>query len=241
MRSHRIRNVKNWSGQNQTSRTACYGHEKDTGRYMTGMQDDNWLNELESVEESINVGRKFLFDDELFGEQGKTRVHLTWEERRKLNQHWAKTSNGSTSMQLKKEQEEDPNVQRWIAQDNPTRIKRIKGVLCDVWRFRDSPDTIYEQIVLQKKILSTGDQVSSKYPFCWARRTGEDCLEITTAILLDDAVSRCETCKEHQLHVGRKVKAPMTPLPVIGEPFRRIAMDISWVHFPERNEGTTLS
>ena len=29
MRSHRVQNVKNWSGQNRTSRTACYGHAKD--------------------------------------------------------------------------------------------------------------------------------------------------------------------------------------------------------------------
>ena len=42
---------------------------------ITGMQDDNWLMELESAEKSISVGRESPFDDELLGEQGKTRAH----------------------------------------------------------------------------------------------------------------------------------------------------------------------
>ena len=35
-----------------------------------------------------------------------------------------------------------------------------------------------------------------------------------------------QTCEECQLHGGQRAKALMMPLPVIGEPFRRIAMDI---------------
>ena len=36
----------------------------------------------------------------------------------------------------------------------------------------------------------------------------------------------CETCEECQLHGGRGGRAPLIPLPIIGEPFQRIAMDI---------------
>ena len=93
---------------------------------IIGMQDDGLME------------KEFPFDDELFGEQGKTRPRWTRTERRKHNQQWTRASNGSTSMQLKKEQEEDPSVQKWMAQEDPTRIKRVNGVLCRVWRPRDS-------------------------------------------------------------------------------------------------------
>ena len=44
-----------------------------------------------------------------------------------------------------------------------------------------------------QKVPSTGDQVSSRYPFCWSPRMGKDCPENTEAILLDDPVSGCKT------------------------------------------------
>ena len=40
-----------------------------------------------------------------------------------------------------------------MTQEDPTRIKRVKGVLCCTWSPRDSPDTIYEQIALPKRIV----------------------------------------------------------------------------------------
>ena len=61
-------------------------------------------------------------------------------------------------------------------------------------------------------------------------REGEDRPKTTEAILLanpfQDVKQYCQTCEECQLHGRRQAKAPMTLLPVIGEAFRRIAMDI---------------
>ena len=48
---------------------------------------------------------------------------------------------GTTTTQLKKEQGEDPKVHRWMTQEDPTRIKRIEGVLSRTWSPKDSPDT----------------------------------------------------------------------------------------------------
>ena len=44
--------------------------------------------------------------------------------------------------------------------------------------------------------------------------------------LFQDVRRYCEMCKECQLHGGRGGRAPLIPLPIIGEPFKRIAMDI---------------
>ena len=44
--------------------------------------------------------------------------------------------------------------------------------------------------------------------------------------LFRDVKQYCQTSEECQLHGVQRAKAPMMPLPVIGEPFRRIAMDI---------------
>ena len=57
----------------------------------------------------------------------------------------------TTTMQLKMEQEKDPDIQTWIKKEDPTRIIRKGGVLCRVWTPKDSPETCYEQIVLPKK------------------------------------------------------------------------------------------
>ena len=45
--------------------------------------------------------------------------------------------------------------------------------------------------------------------------------------LHSDVAKLCRACKAYQLDSSRRVhKAPLIPLPIIGEPFRRIAMDI---------------
>ena len=174
--------------------------------------------------------KEFPFDDELFEEQGKTKPRLTRAERRKHNQQWIKTSNGLTSTQLKKEQEEDPGVQKWMAQEDPTRIKRVNGVLCRIWRPRDSQETVYEQVVLPKRYHQRVIRLAHDVPFAGhlgrektARRILRQFYWLT---LFHHVRHYCQTCEECHRHRGRRVKAPWKPLPVIGEPFRRIAMDI---------------
>ena len=61
------------------------------------------------------MGREFPFEDKVFGEQRKTRAQLTQAERQQHNQQWAKVTDGSAAIQLKKDQEEDPYIQRWMA------------------------------------------------------------------------------------------------------------------------------
>ena len=44
---------------------------------IIGMPNDNWPGKLGSAMESNDVEREFPFEDELFGEQRKTRARLT--------------------------------------------------------------------------------------------------------------------------------------------------------------------
>ena len=81
-----------------------------------------------SVNKDCLLGIEFPFDEELFGKPRKLRAHLTRAEKRRHNQQWTRLDGSTATAQLKKEQEEDPEVQRWMTQKDPTRIKHVKRV-----------------------------------------------------------------------------------------------------------------
>ena len=95
------------------------------------------------------VGQEFPFVDELFGELRKQEL-LSRGQRRRHCQRWVKKGNYSSTMQLKKEQEQDLDVQKWVKQEDPTWIKRVEGLLCRVWHPKQTPNITYKQIVLPK-------------------------------------------------------------------------------------------
>ena len=68
-------------------------------------------------------------------------------------------------MQLKKEQEEDPEIQQWKRQEDPSRIKHIEVLLYCVWRARESPNITYEQIVLPRKYRKQVIRLAHNIPF----------------------------------------------------------------------------
>ena len=129
------------------------------------MPEDNWPKQLGSAMESNDVGREFPFEDVVFGEQRKTRARLTRADRWQHNQQWAKVTDGLAAIQLEKDQEEDPCIQRWMAQEDHTCIKRNNRVLCRIWRPSDSPDTVYEQIVLPKMYHQWVIRLAHDIPF----------------------------------------------------------------------------
>ena len=66
------------------------------------------------MDKDCPLGIEFPFDEELFERPGKLRAHLTRAEKRKHNQQWTRLGGSTTTIHLKKEQEEDPEVQRWM-------------------------------------------------------------------------------------------------------------------------------
>ena len=81
-----------------------------------------------------------------------------------------------------------------------------------------------------KEISSSGNQVGSWYPFATylgREKTVQRILKwFYSTTLFRDVKQYCQTCEECQIQGGQRAKVPMTPLPIIGEPFRRISMDI---------------
>ena len=76
----------------------------------------------ETPEETETILEEFQFDDDMFG-QSKSKIRTTRAERRELNVRWNQMKDISNNMQLKSEQEKDPDIQKWIQQEDPTRIK----------------------------------------------------------------------------------------------------------------------
>ena len=54
---------------------------------------------------------------------------------------------------------------KWMAQEDSIRIKWVNGVLCRIWRPRDSRDTVYEQIVLPKRYHQRVIRLALDVPF----------------------------------------------------------------------------
>ncbi len=117
-----------------------------------GIQDATPNNVMDSPEKLL--GEEFPFEEHLFDEPRRTKLHMSRSETREHNLKWAEGLNTFNSTQLKTEQEKDPDIQKWIQKEDPTRIVRKQGVICWVWNPRDSPETRYEQIILPKQYRS---------------------------------------------------------------------------------------
>ena len=73
--------------------------------------DQNPMLETEA-DNDFYAGQEFPFVDELFGKQRKQKGLISRGQRRRHCQRWVKKRNYSSTMQLKKEQEQDPDVQK---------------------------------------------------------------------------------------------------------------------------------
>ena len=89
------------------------------------ISDQNPMFETEA-DNDFYAGQEFPFVDELFGKQRKQKELLSRGQRRRHCQRWVKKGKYSSTMQLKKEQEQDADVQKWVRQEDPTRTKRVE-------------------------------------------------------------------------------------------------------------------
>ena len=108
------------------------------------------------------IGDKYQFVEDLFEQPRRNKNYLTQSEKRQHNRRWIGTCN---TVQLKKEQEEDPEIQQWKRREDPSRIKHIEGLLCRVWRPKESPNITYEQIVLPRKYRKQVIRLAHDIPF----------------------------------------------------------------------------
>ena len=84
------------------------------------------------------------------------RQDLSRGQRRKANKSRVMSDEEGTST-LSRSRQEDPEVQHWRSEEDPSRVKEKWGVLLCVWRSRNE-GTKYKQIVLLEEYRSTGVQ-----------------------------------------------------------------------------------
>ena len=76
-----------------------------------------------SLDKDCPLAIEFLFDEELFEKPGKPRIHLTRAEKRRHNQQWTKLDIGTTTTQLKKDQEQQAMTEMRLNEPESNRME----------------------------------------------------------------------------------------------------------------------
>ena len=69
------------------------------------------------------------FADDLFEDSRSECEQMTQTQKRKNAQHYLQKVAGLTMTDMVKEQQEDPEMQRWKKQEDPTRVIERNGIL----------------------------------------------------------------------------------------------------------------
>ena len=190
--------------------------------------------------EPMTLGSEF--DDELFG-CSRERVRLTRKQKRSDRQQYAAKQKTHplevTIQQFEKLQNEDPtldSVRKAVAGDNVTAagtgFYRKNGLIYRKWTPpRQGVDMTVEQLVVPETCRRQILEVAHTFPLAGHLVRDKTVQRIQQRFywptIYQDTKDFCRRCEECQKARGHKVlRAPLIPLPIIGEPFRRIAMDI---------------
>ena len=90
-------------------------------------QDDQ-EDQSESQRREPTLGEEFDFSEDLFERSRPARQDLSRGQRSKANKLRVMSDEEDMSM-LSRAQQEDPEVQRWRSEEDPSRIKEKRGVL----------------------------------------------------------------------------------------------------------------
>ena len=133
--------------------------------------------------------------------------------------------------QLHKLQEEDHRIQG-LREKNPQLLIEKNGLLYYLWTPKDSEETI-EQLILPKQCHQTVCKLAHTIPLAGHLGRDKTIKRITrhfywhTLLNFSDVAEYCRRCPECQRTTkGSQHKVPLIPLPVMQEPFERIAMDV---------------
>ena len=190
---------------------------------------DDQEDQSESQRQEPTLGEEFDFSEDLFRRSRPARQDLLRGQRRKANKSRMMSDKEDTST-LSRAQQEDPEVQRWRSEEDPSRVKEKQGVLLRVWRSRNE-GTEYEQIVLLEEYRKQVLRMAHALPLAGhlgKQKTAQRILrQFYWPSVFKDVEKYCRQCPECQV-VGRRVtgRAPLIPLPIVGELFEKVAMDI---------------
>ena len=228
-------------------------HEEDT---IQG-EDKRELGELESEPEKTasaveaaeprvtspvvphnnNWCEEYNFDAVMFID-GKNKKKVSRSEKREARYNHAKTQNivrsgfnlDISKPELRKLQDEDPMIQELKAK-NPEVIEERNGLWYHLWKPRQHPEKIVEQLLLPKQYYQVICKLAHTIPLAGHLGRDKTVKRITRHFywpsVFRDVADYCKSCPECQrTGKGRLHKVPLVPLPVMQEPFERIAMDI---------------
>ena len=183
------------------------------------------------------------FDEELFTES-KTKHHLSRSQRRENNfsfiqkqqqQHPLEMTAGELA-QLQEEDSSLETVRRAVKGEDSTAgsgFVRRDGLIYRKWTppGQDFSEGAIEQLVLPTSCRKAVLQLAHAIPLAGhlgRKKTAQRILQrFYWPNMFKDAAEFCTTCQECQKTApGKKIVAPLIPLPIIEEPFQRIAMDI---------------
>ena len=212
-----------WQGNSQQEETVpSKTVEKPAPREGTAVPEQLSGNGEGTAVNSTNevlLGNEFPFADELFQSVPATK---DWDPRNET---------GNTKDMLAKAQQEAEDIRQWRAKETKDRVVTRNGLLWRRWKSRGADGEELLQLVLpptyRKKVL----QIAHDLPL--AGHLGKD--KTLTRIsrrffwptLSQDVASYVRSCPACQRTRQKKgEKAPLQPMPIMGNPFERIAMDV---------------
>ena len=175
---------------------------------------------------------EFDFANDLFQEARDPRPRMSKAQKRATGLIRTGAKKSPTEMKtFGQRQYEDSEVQRWMREEQPSRVIKSKGVLFRKWTPREDNREEVQQLVLPRCYQEQVIKLAHSVPI--AGHLGKD---KTIQRILGrfywptvhrDVKKYCQECAECQLRPKYKgARAPMMPLPILGEPFTRMAMDI---------------
>ena len=184
-------------------------------------------------------------DDTLFSPAGTQRPTLTRSQKREDCRRYRLGIGADPEINISAKeictlQEADVNLQhaRAVADGAPTaaageKFFRREGLLYRRYAplgTKDDTDSI-EQLMLPTTCRPTVLKLAHNIPMAGhlgKKKTADRILQrVYWPGVFRDVEDHCRTCEERQKTMSRRpAKAPLVPLPVMEEPFRRIAMDI---------------
>ena len=134
-------------------------------------------------------------------------------------------------MKIGKLQEQDPELERMEEGDKTCHYYRKYGILFRKGTPRESQGEKYEQLVVPKKYRNIVLQLAHSMPLTGHMGRDRTARRILKKFfwpnVLKDVADYCHSCSECQ-KAARKTgqRAPMVTLPIIGQTFERITIDI---------------
>ena len=180
------------------------------------------------------------FDDDLFNVPMRTRQKLSRRQRREVKQRFQQRGVVTTGPEfqmgeIRELQKSDPSLEgtRRLAKVNQYGFFFRDGLLYRRWtpRSKNGEEFGVDQLVLPREFRPVVMKLSHCIPFAGHlgrnKPTNRVLQRFYWPTLFRDIKQFCTCCEKCQrCSTKRPPKAPLIPLPVITEPFRRIAMDI---------------